>query len=92
MSLAGKETLPAFAGTQVVFLDEGRDGQRAQRHADHFVAVLGQPKHVQALAAQWDEHPTAAGGAKAGQKWLSRWLTSSGWKSVWCSRQRREQS
>jgi hypothetical protein len=50
----------------VVFPEEGLDRQRAQFDADHVVALFGQPEHVQALAAQRDEHAAGRGRGERG--------------------------
>src|SRR5690606_23245134 len=43
----------------MVFLEELGDRDRRQLHAQHAMPLRGQPRHVQALAAQRHEHPAA---------------------------------
>lgn len=62
----GEAALPALDRLQAVLAEECLDRDGAQLDANHLMALLDQPEHVQALAAQRHEYPAAPGQLEAG--------------------------
>ncbi|MNN51236.1 hypothetical protein D3C81_1658620 [compost metagenome] len=78
----GQLALLAPDRLQAVLAEKGAHRQRTQLDADDLVALLGQPEHVQTLAAQGHEDPAVAGQAEgrpeSGQQAVHRALVEVG--------------